>query len=620
MAADLSALLTTTSLVNPAIAGTTDTAIVRVLNTGDQPVSQATTLRIYASRDHILDSSDLVLGESAVAAGLGAGQDVSVNVGLTVPAVTVPVSYFLLTEVDATNAVAEGPAGEANNVSVGSSLVISDEAITTRWVGGATGNWSTGSNWSTGQVPGASDVVGIGAGVTVTLSAGTTTVAGVFSSGNLELQPNAILNVTGDSVVSGLSMSAARINSGGVFVLTGATTFNNLSTFGGTGRFVNEGSLSSTVFFNGNSRIATTFENAGQVSLASSVEVQAGGTFRGLSGSTTTIQALQSLFGPGTVDMGPGSRLVMVAATVATSRLSLDGTAVELQSSPIFGGQSFINPSVLDATLRNVSFQFANGTRLLAQNGVTLDVSGTLTGTGTGTGDFVLNSTSRLRVAETGVTLNFQPGRFAFLNQPSIVGPGAVTNVGTISIGGAIVSTQIVSSGRIEAFGGLTLTGPNAGIRMLAGGEFLARGGLAASTADTRGLVIEAGAILRAEGGSLNTGTLPVHVRGGTLQSAFEFSLSGPGTLENARFEATSGGFFVVRPTSSLVLSGTLNGTGGAGTFQTFTGATIGIAPAGAPRPPASTRLRTVTAAGRPSVDVRDRRKPSSPVTMASTA
>lgn len=582
MAADLSALLTTTSLVNPAIAGTTDTAIVRVLNTGDQPVSQATTLRIYASRDHILDSSDLVLGESAVAAGLGAGQDVSVNVGLTVPAVTVPVSYFLLTEVDATNAVAEGPAGEANNVSVGSSLVISDEAITTRWVGGATGNWSTGSNWSTGQVPGASDVVGIGAGVTVTLSAGTTTVAGVFSSGNLELQPNAILNVTGDSVVSGLSMSAARINSGGVFVLTGATTFNNLSTFGGTGRFVNEGSLSSTVFFNGNSRIATTFENAGQVSLASSVEVQAGGTFRGLSGSTTTIQALQSLFGPGTVDMGPGSRLVMVAATVATSRLSLDGTAVELQSSPIFGGQSFINPSVLDATLRNVSFQFANGTRLLAQNGVTLDVSGTLTGTGTGTGDFVLNSTSRLRVAETGVTLNFQPGRFAFLNQPSIVGPGAVTNVGTISIGGAIVSTQIVSSGRIEAFGGLTLTGPNAGIRMLAGGEFLARGGLAASTADTRGLVIEAGAILRAEGGSLNTGTLPVHVWGGTLQSAFEFSLSGPGTLENARFEATSGGFFVVRPTSSLVLSGTLNGTGGAGTFQTFTGATIGIAPAGA--------------------------------------
>jgi len=582
MAADLTALLTSTSLVSPASVGATGTAVVQLHNTGDTAVTQTTSLRVYLSSDRTLDGADLQLGQVNAPAAIGANESLSINVPLSLASAPAAGSYFLLTQADAGNAVVEGVAGEANNVSVGTSVIVADQAITNRWIGGTTGAWSTAANWSTGNVPSATDIVGIGPGVTVTLGGGSTTVAGLFSSGTLDLQPNALLSVTGNSVVSNLSMSAARIDTSGVFVLTGNTTFNNLSTFGGTGRFINEGTLSSTFFFNGNSRIATTFENAGQVNLVSSVEVQAGGTFRGLAGSTTTLRELNGFFGAGTVDMGPGSRLVSIAGNLSPARLVLDGAIVELQSGATFGGNSVINSSVASATLRNVTFQFANGTRLLAQNGVTLDVSGTLTGTGTGTGDLVLTSTSRLRVAEAGVTLNFQPGRFQFLNTPSIVGPGTVTNVGSINISGGIVETQIVSSGRVEAFGGLTLSGPNAGIRMLAGGEFLARGGLSASTTDTRGLMIETGAVLRAEGGGLSVGTMPLHVRGGTLQTAFEFGLNGPGTLDNARFETSSGGFFFIRSTSSLVLSGTLTGAGGANTFQTGDGAVIGIGPTGA--------------------------------------
>jgi RHS repeat-associated protein len=585
LAADLTGLLSTTSLVSPASIGDTGVAIVQVTNNGDAAATVPMAVRVYASKDRVLDASDLVLGSTVVAAGIASGEAAPISVAVTAPPVPMSGSYFLLTHVDADGQIDEGVQGEADNVAIGPSIIISDAAITTRWIGGAAGNWSTASNWSTGVVPSTSDIVGIGPGESVTLASGTVTVAGVVSTGTIDLQPNATLNVTGNSVVNSLTMSAARINADGVFVMTGVTTFNNLSTLAGTGRFVNEGTLSSTFFFNGNSRIAATFENAGQVTFVSSVEIQAGGTYRGLAGSTTTVQALQSLFGAGSVDMVAGARLVMIAANLSTARLVLDGATVELQTSPVFPGTpSFINPSVTDATLRNVTFQFANGTRLLAQNGVTLDVSGTLTGTGTGTGDLVLNSTSRLRVADTGVTLNFQPGRFTFLNTPRIIGPGTVTNVGTINIAGGIIETQIVSSGRIEAFGGLTFTGPNAGIRMLAGGEFLARGGLAASTTDTRGLVIEAGAILRAEGGSLNTGTLPLHVRGGTLQTSFGagLDLSGPGTLANVRFEIAGGGsLVVVRPTSSLTLSGTLTGSGPANTLVFQTGVVASVAPDG---------------------------------------
>ncbi|MFM9701196.1 hypothetical protein, partial [Streptomyces europaeiscabiei] len=86
---------------------------------------------------------------------------------------------------------------------------------------------------------------------------------------------------------------------------------------------------------------------------------------------------------------------------------------------------------------------------------------------------------------------------------------------------------------------GTALNGPAAGFHMLAGSTFFGRGALAAATADTQGLVVEAGARLVASG-TLNTGRMPIFVRGGTVeaQGGFGFNFEGPVSFTNARFLA----------------------------------------------------------------------------------
>jgi hypothetical protein len=120
LAADLSGLVTAHTLQDPSVPTNVESATVQVQNIGNQRANATTQVAVYASLDNTLDGSDVLLG-TANTNGLNAGQSRNVNVNLNVGPLT-PGNYTLLARVDNTNVIAEGAAGEANNIVTGPSF------------------------------------------------------------------------------------------------------------------------------------------------------------------------------------------------------------------------------------------------------------------------------------------------------------------------------------------------------------------------------------------------------------------------------------------------------------------------------------------------------------------
>ena len=97
--------------------------MVQVKNQGTTAATVSTQVRVYASTDSTFSTSDVLLGTTTTAA-LSAGQSRNVTVNLTMPNTLAAGTYKLLSRVDATNVVAEGTAGEANNTGVGPSFTV----------------------------------------------------------------------------------------------------------------------------------------------------------------------------------------------------------------------------------------------------------------------------------------------------------------------------------------------------------------------------------------------------------------------------------------------------------------------------------------------------------------
>ncbi|MBS0182918.1 MAG: cadherin-like domain-containing protein [Nitrospira sp.] len=121
LAADLTGLVTAHTLADPSVPTNVETATVQVKNQGTTAASASTQVRVYASTDSTFSTSDVLLGTTTTTA-LTAGQSRAVTVNLTMPNTLAAGAYKLLTRVDATNVVAEGTAGEANNVATGPSF------------------------------------------------------------------------------------------------------------------------------------------------------------------------------------------------------------------------------------------------------------------------------------------------------------------------------------------------------------------------------------------------------------------------------------------------------------------------------------------------------------------
>ncbi len=123
LAADLTGLVTAHTLADPSVPTNVETATVQVKNQGTTAATVSTQVRVYASTDSTFSTSDVLLGTTTTTA-LSAGQSRNVLVNLTMPNTLAAGTYKLLSRVDATNVVAEGTTGEANNTGVGPSFTV----------------------------------------------------------------------------------------------------------------------------------------------------------------------------------------------------------------------------------------------------------------------------------------------------------------------------------------------------------------------------------------------------------------------------------------------------------------------------------------------------------------
>ncbi len=119
MAADLAGLVQAHTLADVSVPTNGESAVIRVSNVGDAKTSQVSRVEVYASLDTTFDTADVLLGAADAPKNINAGAFKDVPVTLAMPGTLEPATYHLLARVDATNVIAEGAAGEANNVSTG---------------------------------------------------------------------------------------------------------------------------------------------------------------------------------------------------------------------------------------------------------------------------------------------------------------------------------------------------------------------------------------------------------------------------------------------------------------------------------------------------------------------
>jgi hypothetical protein len=204
LAADLTGVLQSALLVDPAVPTNSASAVVQVQNIGNRNVTQS-QVGVYASLDSVLDSSDMLLG-TVNTGQVNAGQSKNVTVNLTVPNTLAPMSYHLLAKVDNANAIAEN--SETNNVAVGGTLNVA---------------------WQFGSVPGRSG------NTTLTLKDvdGTTVTVSLTGPGLGEVIKDGTsrdLKITGTDPTSAVTITT---NSGG----NGRVTLNDIHVFGALASF-----------------------------------------------------------------------------------------------------------------------------------------------------------------------------------------------------------------------------------------------------------------------------------------------------------------------------------------------------------------------------------------------
>ncbi|MFT3684786.1 MAG: CARDB domain-containing protein [Phycisphaerales bacterium] len=135
LAADIQATLTVPALTGLASAGGTLSGSILLRNTGNA-AANGFTYRVFLSTDSVVGNEDDVelTGVDGLTASLASGATSSVNLNtFTIPTDIRPGAYFLIVQLDTTNAVAEGDTGEANNTvrSASPNIVLNGPAAAT---------------------------------------------------------------------------------------------------------------------------------------------------------------------------------------------------------------------------------------------------------------------------------------------------------------------------------------------------------------------------------------------------------------------------------------------------------------------------------------------------------
>ena len=253
----------------------------------------------------------------------------------------------------------------------------------------------------------------------------------------------------------------------------------------------------------------------------------------------------------------------------------VDGGVVNAVNDPVFGSSLQFNAG---SSLHDATFHVASGANVVFNSNAANAVSGTITATGPG--QVVINGNSSFVLASDTV-FNFAAGVLQFQNNAAIEGPGTLTNVGFVQ-GTPVLKTKVLNTGTFAPTGTLIFSGASAELRILAGGTMGSTGINLGGDATSKGLIVESGGLLT---GGFASGAVPVQVLGGTIKTVASASMAFSGTtsLVGALLDTSAGNQIFFQSGSTTTFSGTITGTGPAGTAVFANGpATFNVAAGGA--------------------------------------
>ena len=384
--------------------------------------------------------------------------DIANGNGPTYTPVSADIAHTLRVRVTATNAYGSTSANSATSTAVASP----GSACTVNWTGPASGNWQTAGDWSTGAVPGSSDVVCVGPGSSVEVSAGTNQAyvlrdegSLVLSAGSLELGSNSEVSEVGK-----LSLAGGTLGLSGELVVSSAVTVTgNPVTVSGTGRLVLSPGATATI---GNGNCSAHLALTG-VALVNQGTL----TFGGSPG-----------IGAGAIAMQNGAQIINEGTFIDRSYDSGCGYGVIGDNYTIYntgGSASVTNTGTLQAeagtTTLNIDVTFNN-------QGTVKVTSGTLQFIGGGSGN------SGTWSASSGAALVFGANAYT-LNADTWTGAGSVTIAGA-----TVTATKLQASGANVALSSGTLSIPEGSsttvaVMVLAGGTLGLSGELVVSSTAT---------------------------------------------------------------------------------------------------------------------------------------
>ncbi len=412
-------------------------------------------------------------------------------------------------------------------------------AQTNTWTGGGGNtNWNTTANWSLGLVPTAVHDVVIPTGFTVNLN-----VAGATKS--IVVQGNSTFNMANNLSILNASSFASNVT----------VSWTNGSLIGG-GTLINNGTLNMDT---GGSRYVsggTTINNTGTVTMP------AGGyfylydtaVFNNTASGVFDIQSGALLFNSGNTHNFNNAGLFKKSVTNNDAQFSM----ILTNTGTIAVESGTLTMNTLEKTFNGGVYNVSTGSALIL--GVNVNVNTILTGLLNGP----MNWTNNVSVS-TSASFNFTGTAGVTWTSGSLIGGGALTNNGTISL---------ASGGSRYVSGGTTLTNTGLFIMPNAGYFYLYDTSVFNNTAS--GVFdIQSGALLFNSGTSHNfnnAGLLKKSVTNNDAQFAMKLTNTGTitvdsGTLTMNTIEKTfDGGTYNVATGSQLILgvitnvSGTLTG------------------------------------------------------------
>ncbi|HVC02000.1 MAG TPA: hypothetical protein VND80_07335, partial [Steroidobacteraceae bacterium] len=506
----------------------TSTAATTKLQLGTANTSSASSATAWSNTGTVnVENASLYLGGSFTAADVGTVNYLGTN------------ALYLNGYLDNSGSTSINPLNLASGALAG--LVMAGGTIHGGVIVGSAGNLFTGAN-SYGTLDG------------VTLN-GSLDITG----GNRATIANGItLNGTGGTGAGTINLGTDGTNSNNLYIAPTTTTLGNVN--------INIGKAGSSGYAN---YLYVGYGGAGTLTLASTVNIQDTGTG---GYDYITDSSPGTLVNDGTIGVS-GTRTLYINPTTFTNGATGTLTA-NAGATLLIDPTTFTN--LAGGTLTGGTYQ-ANGNGTVIIYGVpvvTLAANVTLNGAGS-TLESYNTSNGRYTTLDSSLTTIGPSGTLAVLGNRNYTTANAITNQGTLQLGGGTFdAASLANGGTLTGFGTVTPAIANTGSVVANGGTLTATAGIQGATGtatSNAGATLALGATSSA-GTLVNNGSLVLGTNNVTVSSDYQNAGFGTGNSFNNHANVTGTGEILAAGNAALSVTGT------GGTVFTGSGDSLGLA------------------------------------------